>query len=161
MAGYRLWRLIRQGNEKMSIKIKIIIVSFLLFLPLFGGCSSLPGKVFPLLDGSSTLTGFVFTHTRIPCTQDLNNTPVTNIHADGIVFHVAEPVTGYNFYIELNSNALGDVAKKHGLSKVYFADLETFSILSIWKHEKLHIYGEKNHFSEKENSDKKGGENEK
>ncbi len=131
----------------MSIKIKMIVASFLLFIPLLSGCSP--------------LKGMVFTHIRVPYTLDLNNTPVTNIHADGIVFHVAEPVTGYNFYIELNSNALGDVAKKHGLSKVYFADLETFSILSIWKHEKLHIYGEKNHFSEKENSGKKGGENEK
>ena len=161
MAGYRLWRLIRQGNEKMSIKIKIIIVSFLLFLPLLGGCSSLPGKIFPLLDGSSTLTGWVFTHTRIPYTQDLNNTPVSNIHARGMVFHAEEPLSGYNFYIEFNSNAIGDIAKKHGLSKVYFADIEIFSVLGIWWHETLHIYGEKNQLSEKENSRKKGGENEK
>ena len=33
-------------------------------------------------------------------------------------------------------------AKKHGLSKVYFADIEIFDVLGIWHHEKLHIYGE-------------------
>lgn len=112
----------------MSIKIKMIIVSFLLFLPLLGGCSLVTGKV--------------FTHIRVPYTQDLNNTPVTNTHVSGIIFHAAEPVSGYEFYIEFNSNAIGGNAKKHGLSKVYFADLEIFSILGIWKHEKLHIYGE-------------------
>ena len=112
----------------MSVKIKLIVVFFLLFLPLFGGCSP--------------VTGRVFTHIRVPYTQDLNNTPVTNTHASGIIFHAAEPVTGYELYIELNSNAIGDIAKKHGLKKVYFADLEIFSILGIWKHEKLHIYGE-------------------
>ncbi|MBW2606856.1 MAG: hypothetical protein JRD05_04385 [Deltaproteobacteria bacterium] len=131
----------------MSIKIKMIIASFLLFLPLLYGCSP--------------VTGRIFTHIRVPYTKNLNNTPVTNIHANGIVFHAAEPVSGYNFYIELDSNAIGDIAKKHGLKKFYFADLEIFSILGIWKHEKLHIYGEKNQFSEKENSGKKGGENEK
>ena len=112
----------------MSIKVKTIIASFLLFLPFLGGCSP--------------VTGRIFTHIRMPYTKDLNNTPVPNIHANGIVFHAAEPVTGYNFYIEVNSNAIGDIAKKHGLKKVYFADLEIFEILGIWKHEKLHIYGE-------------------
>ena len=131
----------------MNIKVKMIVASFLLFFPLFGGCSS--------------LKGMVFTHIRKPYTIDLHNTPVTNIHANGIIIHIEEPVSGYGFYTEFNSNAIGDIAKKHGLKKFYFADLETFSILGIWKHEKLHIYGEKNQFSEKENSGKKGGENEK
>ncbi len=104
------------------------MVSFILFLLLFGGCSP--------------ITGRIYTHTREPYTQDLNNTPVTNIHSDGMVFHIAEPVSGYNFYIELNSNAIGDIAKKHGMKKVYFADLEIFEILGLWRHERLHLYGE-------------------
>ena len=131
----------------MNIKVKMIVASFLLFLPLLGGCS--------------LLTGMVFTHIRVPYTTDLHSTPVTDIHSNGMIIRIEEPVSGYGLYTEFNSNAIGDIAKKHGLSKVYFADLETFNILGIWKHEKLHIYGEKNQFSEKENSDNKGGKNEK
>jgi len=135
------------GGLQMNIKVKMIVVSFLLFLPLLGGCSPLTGKV--------------FTHIRVPYTTDLHNTPVTDIHSNGIIVRIEEPVSGYGLYTELNSNAMGDIAKKHGLSKIYFADLETFDILGIWKHEKLHIYGEKNQFSASENIVRKGGENEK
>jgi len=131
----------------MNIKVKMIVTSFLLFFPLLGGCSF--------------LTGIVFTHIREPYTTDLHNTPVTDIHSEGIIISIEEPVSGYGLYTEFNSNAIGDIAKKHGLSKVYFADLETFNILGIWKHEKLHIYGEKNQFSASENIVRKGGENEK
>jgi len=112
----------------MSIKVKTIIASFLLFLLLLGGCSP--------------LTGRVFTHIRVPYTRDLDNTPVTNIHANGLIIHIEEPVSGYGLYTEFNSNAIGDIAKKHGITKVYFADIEIFNILGIWQHEKLHIYGE-------------------
>ncbi len=107
-----------------------------MLLPLIGGCLAV-GRV-----DSSILRGKIFTHVRIPYTTDLHNTPVTDIHSDGIIIRIEEPVSGYGFYTELNSTAIGDIAKKHGLSKVYFADLEIFSILGVWRHEKLHIYGE-------------------
>ena len=126
-----------------------------MLIPLFGGCLAV-GRV-----DSSILRGKIFTHVRIPYTIDLHNTPVTDIPSDGKIIRIKEPVSGYGFYTELNSNAIGEIAKKHGISKVYFADLEIFSVLGVWRHEKLHIYGEKNQLSEKENSGKKGGENEK
>ena len=135
----------------MSKRMKTMMVSFLLLLLLLCGCSSLD-RIRPLdsldlirpLDQflGETTTGQIFTHIRVPYTRDLNNTPVTNIHADGIVFHVSEPLSGLDFYVELNSNAIGDIAKRHGLTKVYFADIEIFDVLGIWHHEKLHIYGE-------------------
>lgn len=79
-----------------------------------------------------------------PYTTDLHNTRKTDIQGSGTIFHIQEPISGYNLYIELNSNAIGDIAKKHGLTKVYFADLEIFEVLGgIWQHQKLHIYGEK------------------
>jgi len=138
----------------MSITVKTIMASFLLFIPLLGGCS-----LFDQFVGRAP-SGMVFTHIRVPYTQDLNNTHVTNIHANGLIIHVEEPISGYGLYTEFNSNAIGDVARKHGLTKVYFADMEIFDVLGIWHHERLHIYGEKNQFSEKENSGKKGEENE-
>ena len=126
-----------------------------MLLPLICGCLAV-GRV-----DSSVLRGKIFTHIRIPYTTDINNTPVTDIRSDGIIIRIKEPVSGYGFYTELNTIAIGDIAKKHGLKKVYFADIEVFSVLGIWTHEKLHIYGEKNQFSEKETSGKKGVKNEK
>ena len=120
----------------MSIKVKILITPFFLFLLLLGGCSSFDQFV------GGISTGRVFTHIRVPNTRDLNNTHVTNIHANGLIIHVEEPISGYGLYTEFNSNAIGDIAKSHGLTKVYFADIEIFDVLGIWHHEKLHIYGE-------------------
>jgi len=140
---------------KLSIRVKTIIISFLLFILLLGGCSAFDQFV------GGAPTGKIFTHIRVPYTRNLDNTTVTNIHANGLIIHVEEPISGYGLYTEFNSNAIGDIAKSHGLTKVYFADMEIFDVLGIWHHERLHIYGEKNEFSEKENSGKKGEENEK
>jgi len=120
----------------MFRRVKPMIVCFLLFILLLGGCSSLGG----FLGGAPS--GRIFTHTRVPYTTDLDNTPVTNIHANGLIIHIEEPVSGYGFYAEFNSNALGDIAKKHGLTKLYFADIEIFDVLGVWHHEKIHLYGE-------------------
>ncbi len=87
------------------------------------------------------LKGDIFTNIG-PYKTELHNTPVTDSQSHGMIIHIEEPISGYGLYTELNSNAIGDIAKKHGLSKVYFADLEIFDVLGIWHHEKLHIYGE-------------------
>jgi len=85
--------------------------------------------------------GFLFTYARIPYTHDLNNTAMTDFEADGRVVRIKEPLTGYGIYTELNTNAIGDIAARHGIHEVYFADLEILSILGIFNHNKLYIYG--------------------
>lgn len=120
----------------MSIRAKSTMVSSILFLFLLGGCS-----YFDQFVGGAP-TGNIFTHIRVPYTRNLDNTPVTNIHANGLIIHIEEPVSGYGLYTEFNSNAIGDIAKRNGLTKVYFADIEIFDVLGIWHHERLHIYGE-------------------
>jgi len=103
-----------------------------LFLSLFflAGC------------GSNSLQGIVFAHIRIPLTKNLDNTSVTSIHAGEMIIKIKEPVSDYGFYAKLKSNAIGDIAKRNGFEKVYFADLEIFNILGIWTSQKVHIYGE-------------------
>ncbi len=120
----------------MSICAKSTMVSFLLFILLLGGCSSLGGFA------GGAPSGMIFTHTRIPYTIDLDNTPVTNIRGSGLIIHIEEPVSGYGLYTEFNTNAIGDIAMRHGLTTLYFADIEIFDVLGIWHHERLHLYGE-------------------
>ena len=92
--------------------------------------------------GSDSLKGYVFKFVRVPLTINLDNTPVTIFQSNGKIIKIEEPFSSYGFYAEFNSNAIGDIAKKHGLNKVYFADLEIFSILGIFKYNEVHIYGE-------------------
>ena len=154
----------------MTLKNNIFLAGMLLLLPLIGGCLAvgsvnsgiLRGRIFkhvrvpytkhlynapimsiPRFNGNYFLKGDIFTNVG-PYKTDLYNAPVTDIKARGIIIHIEEPVSGYGLYTEFNSIAIGDIAKKHGLSKVYFADIEFFNVLGIWKYEKLHIYGEKN-----------------
>lgn len=73
--------------------------------------------------------------------EDLVNSPVIVVHTGGKIIQVKEPVSGYGFYAQWNSNAIGDIAQRYGLKEVYFADIEIFSILGIWTHKKVHVYG--------------------
>ena len=99
-----------------------------------GGCSRF---------GQDVVTGYLYTNTRVPYSVDLNNTRVSDLNGQSTVLRIKEPFTSLGLYTELSSNAIGDIASKNGMDKVYFADLETFSIFSIWRTQTLVIYGEK------------------
>jgi hypothetical protein len=81
-------------------------------------------------------------HIKVPLSVNVVESPVIEIHSEGKIVQIKEPVSGYGFYAEWNSNAIGDVAKRSGLKKVYFADMEIFSVLGIWTYRKVHVYGE-------------------
>lgn len=106
----------------------------LLVLPgLLVGCTVL---------GQDPVSGYLVTAIKTPYTVDLDNTPVALSTGEGTILRIREPFSGYGIYTELNSNAIADIARQHHLNKVYFADLETFSLLNIWRTQTLIIYGE-------------------
>jgi len=48
----------------------------------------------------------------------------------------------YQISIEDGSNGIGDIAKKHGMETVYYADMERQTLLfGLWQREFIHIYG--------------------
>jgi len=120
----------------VSTKRLIVFVCLLLSLFILAGCLTF-GKM-----GSGSLKGYVFKFVRVPYTTNIDNTASSVFQSNGKIIKVEEPFSGYGFYAEFDSNAIGDIAKKHGLKKVYFADLEIFSILGIFEYQELHIYGE-------------------
>jgi len=92
--------------------------------------------------GNAPLVGIIYTHVRLPLTANLDNTPFpATAPASGKVIQLKEPFSGYGIYARVNSNAIGDIACKHGMETVYFADQEIFSLLGIWKTTKVHVYG--------------------
>ncbi len=121
----------------MTFKRQITLMAgmALLFL-LPAGCMSV-GTV-----DSSTLRGLAIKYVRVPLTEDLSETPVSFRHCEGKIVQVKEPVSGYGIYARWSSNAILDIARRCGMERVYFADLEIFNFFGIWKHEKVYIYGE-------------------
>jgi len=121
----------------MGGKVKINpAVFFLLLCLLASGCA------FPFASGSDVLTGLVYTRIKVPMSVKLNSTPnEIVIDASGKVIRIKEPITGYGIYAEFNSNAIGDIARQHGVETIYYADHEIFNVLGIWRHDKVIIYG--------------------
>ncbi len=105
------------------------------------GCTSLNRSTMGG-SGSSMLTGIIYMDLKLPYTKDLKNTQSMVLHNKGKIIKIKEPFSGYGMYAEFNSNAIGDIAKKHGMKKVHYADMEYFSILGIWREEVVHVYGE-------------------
>jgi len=81
--------------------------------------------------------GFIYTHTWQPLTKDMDHTVVGSVSGAGNIKHIAlnMPIVAWD------SAAIGDIAKKQGLKELYFADLETFSILRVWNQYTVHVYG--------------------
>jgi len=87
--------------------------------------------------------GLIYTNMRLPLTRNLHNTPVPKTHpTSGRVLEIKEPFSGFGLYARVDSNAIGDIARKNGMQTVYFADRQIFSILGIWSTKKTILYGE-------------------
>lgn len=90
-----------------------------------------------LVSGCSV--GLIYTHTWQPLTVDMHTTKVVPTSGEGDIKHVAL------FYPQLSvawdDAAFGDIAKEKGLHELYFADLEYMSVLRIWNHYTVHLYG--------------------
>ena len=81
--------------------------------------------------------GIIYTHTYQPLVLDMHQTPVVQTEKDGNIKHIQIGQIG----VAWDSAAIGDIAKKNGLTEIYSADLETFKVLSIWNQYTVHVYG--------------------
>ncbi len=100
-----------------------------IFALLLSGCMS---GTMPI-----SMSGHVYTHTVEPLTVDLNRTIVAPAGGEGDIKHIALCMASAAW----DSAAIGDIAKRNGLNEIYFADLETFSVLRIWNQYTVHVYG--------------------
>ncbi len=85
--------------------------------------------------------GAIYTHVTRPLTTHFDRTPVGNgFHAEGDVKELR-----YNAYLRVlwDENSIGSIAKDAGFKQIYYADLETFSVLGIWSQYRVHVYGVK------------------
>ena len=91
------------------------------------------------------VSGLAYTHVTRPLTTHFNRTPV----GDGCVAEgdVKDLNLRYNacLFVRVlwDENSIGSIAKQAGFEEIYYADLETFSILGIWTQYSVHVYGSK------------------
>ena len=85
------------------------------------------------------MRGLVYTHVTRPLTTHFDRTPV----ADGFVADGDVKELRYNAYLRVlwDENSIGSIAKQAGFTQIYYADLETFSVLGIWTQYRVHVYG--------------------
>jgi hypothetical protein len=87
----------------------------------------------------SCMNGFLYTHTIRPLTTDLRNTPVVpgpGVQGSLLQFRYS--------YLDLRGgdNAIGAVAREKGLTRVFYADIETYRILGVFTTSYVRVYGE-------------------
>lgn len=85
------------------------------------------------------MQGLIYTHVAEPLTTNFHATPV----AAGFVAKGDVKELRYNAYLRViwDENSIGSLAKEAGLTEVYYADLETFSVLGIWTQYRVRVYG--------------------
>lgn len=88
------------------------------------------------------LSGCLYVRTVEPFTTDMHQTPAGSVEKTGSVQVISfPPFLGSHRLVAWGKAAIGEVAKKEEMSEVYYADLETFSILHLWNKYTLHVYG--------------------
>jgi hypothetical protein len=114
------------------MKAATVTIMSAAMLIVLGGCSSI-----------GPMPGYIYTHITYPLTWDLDATPVPpDMPRDAKIIEIKEPFSGLGINARLNSNAIGEIARAHGLKILYFADQERFSILGIWTSNKVILYGQ-------------------
>ncbi len=93
--------------------------------------------------GTGPLIGLVYTNVKLPLTLDLKATPVPAGPPDSDrIIEIKEPFSGLGMSARVSSNAIGDIARQNGVDPLYFADQEVFSILGVWRTDRVFLYGE-------------------
>ena len=92
--------------------------------------------VLPLLLASCG-AGRIYTHTTVPLDVNFNATPMQPREAEGDVKELRYRLVD----VQWDSNAIGEIALANGIDEVFYADLETLSVLGIWTKRIVHVYG--------------------
>lgn len=82
--------------------------------------------------------GYIYHHTTQPLDTNMTRTATmtSSAQADDIKHFSYDVVDIY-----WGNNGIGEIARKNGLTEVYFVDIETFRIWNIWEQEFIHVYG--------------------
>ncbi|MDG2148441.1 MAG: TRL domain-containing protein [Planctomycetota bacterium] len=87
--------------------------------------------------------GLIYTHVTKPLGTNFTAQQIEAF--DGVSLHgrsSSKHLSGARLQVEWGNRGIGQLAKEMGLHKIYFADIETLSVLGLWRQRWIHIYGE-------------------
>jgi len=93
----------------------------------------------PLYANGTLFNSGLYSHIKTPITFNKRPTELSDSTktGHGDIEHIQ-----YQVSIQVGTNGIGDIAKKHGMETVYYADLERQTFLfGLWQREFIHIYG--------------------
>lgn len=92
---------------------------------------------------SGCTPGFIYTDIVEPGCTDLRGTPLGEKTVKGGAFRVEIPTSRIDLTAEWDSRAIGDIAKKNGISTVHSCDARVLSFLGgIFRKQEIIVYGE-------------------
>lgn len=96
------------------------------------------------LSGCGTISrGLLYTNTVQPLCKDARGTILGTKKGSGNSKRVEIPTTRIDLSAEWDSRAIGDIAKKHGITTVYSCDSRRRSyVLGLWRSDEVIIYGD-------------------
>lgn len=87
--------------------------------------------------------GLLYTDTVQPLCKDMRRTSLGSTVASGSSKKIEIPTARVDLAAEWDSRAIGDIAKKHGISTVHACESRRQSyVLGIWRKDEVIIYGE-------------------
>ena len=95
-----------------------------------------------ILVSSGCVSGAIYSHTTVPLDVNFESAPQKTDHRGPSWKTLAIPVYYGRLRFDWGSTAIGDAARRAGIESVYYADLETLSVLGIWTQRTIHVYGE-------------------
>ena len=96
-----------------------------------------------LLQVGCASRGILYSHVTEPATIKFDRAPTGTKKCVVPGYKLREPVTGYGISAEWDSNYLKMVARQAGITNMYYADLDTLSILfRVYQRRTLIIYGD-------------------
>ncbi len=125
------------------MRTRLVVLLPVLTALLFG-CSLLRAPGTPENSPVFTLRGGLYSHTVQPLTVNREPTDIEDRAkvGKGRITQIEYPLTA-GLSVRVGKNGLGQVAKEHGMTTIYYADLEQWSALfGLWSMEVVHIYGQ-------------------
>lgn len=87
--------------------------------------------------------GLLYTDRIQPLCKDMRGTGLGSAQGSGSSKRVTVPASRIDISAEWDSRAIGDIAKKHGMTKVYGCDVRRESyLLGLWRRDEVIVYGE-------------------
>ena len=89
-------------------------------------------------------TGCIYSHTVMPLDVNLNETPVyPGRQGDDSWKTLRIPLIVVPAYVQFDwgSSGIADAAHAQGMTEIYYADLETLSVLGLWQQRWAIVYG--------------------